>query len=200
MEDWSDFHKKNKCASFTDKPSSGSLRRNKHSYSPSAMNLGKNRIKILLSKAKSLLYFPLLFYLPLPCSLLWSFTFHLKILPLPSRRTRHKSHQTRHQAQSAAAGHGKGSAGVLVTGTMGLRLGPEMQCVSSQPVLNLHLAPLCFGHILLLMLIAAMGLWAKPNKQLYVFPINKPDFFLFFLLFWCHPNAGIVINHREMCY
>lgn len=131
MEDWSDFHKKNKCASFTDKLSSGSLRRIKHSYSPSAMNLGKNRIKILLSKAKSFLYFPLLFYLPLPCSLLWSFTFHLKIPPLPSRRTRHKSHQTRHQAQSAAAGHGKGSAGVLVTGTMGSDL--DQKCSVSHP-------------------------------------------------------------------
>lgn len=68
----------------------------------------------------------------------------------------------------------------------GLRLGPERQCVSSQPVLNLHLGPLCFGQILLLMLIAAMGLWAKPNKQLYVFPVNKPDSFFFFS---CYSDA-----------
>lgn len=89
---------------------------------------------------QSLFYFPFLFYSPLPWSLLLFFTFRLKILAAPSRRTRHKSHQTRHKAQRAGAGHSKGSAGVLVTGSRGLTLGPEMQNVSSQPTLNLHLA------------------------------------------------------------
>lgn len=103
MEDWSDFHKK--CvASSTDKPSSGSLRRIKHSYCPSAMSLGKNGIKILLSKAKLL---PLLSTVVLSSFAMLSFMvlyFSIKKTSVPSRRTRHKSHQTRHKAQGVAAG------------------------------------------------------------------------------------------------
>lgn len=196
MEDWSDFHK-NVCASSTDKPSSGILRGIKHSYCPSAMNLGKNEIKLLVCKARSL-----------------SFTFHcclssfamlsFLVLYFPIKNTscskqKDKAHVPPDKTQSPEWQQGKGSAGVPVTGSQTWSQTGGRNAVCFIPAhAEPSPGPFCFGQILFLMLIMVMGLWAKPNKQLYGFPLNKPD--SLFLLFWCHPNAGMVINHREMCY
>lgn len=146
MKDLSDIQKYVGASSIK-RQSSVSLRGIRHSYCPSAISLSKmgSKYPFLPSKAKSnyFHFFPLLFPPPLLChSPLWPLSFQLKIFPVLSRRTRHKTrhHQTRQKAQTIQARHSKDSARMPVTESQGLRLKPDMQNGSFQPVLNLHLA------------------------------------------------------------
>lgn len=144
--------------------------------------------------------FPLLSTVVYPPSSMLSFlVLYFPIKNTSCSKQKDKAHVPPDKTQSPEWQQGKGSAGVPVTGsqTWSQTGGRNAVCLipaHAEP----SPGPFCFGQILFLMLIMVMGLWAKPNKQLYGFPLNKPD--SLFLLFWCHPNAGMVINHREMCY
>lgn len=80
----------------------------------------------------------------------------------------------------------------------GLRRGPQMPCVSSHVLLNFHLALCVLDKFCFL---CWYGLWDSEQNQVSGYMVSLlTNLTLFFLLFWCHLNAGMVINHREMCY
>lgn len=123
------------------KPSSGSLRGIKHSYCPSAMNLGKNGIKLLLCKAKSLSF---TFHCFLSFFAMLSFIIHyFPIKNTSCSKQKDEGQVPPDKTQSPVWQQGSNRA-VLecwwLEARHRLRLVLEMQCASSQPVVNLHLA------------------------------------------------------------